>query len=101
MNDDTIARRASASAFDPSTVGGPDFKKRSLELCNQIQGAQLGDPANFGCIKNPSEVSSEYSWKGNYQMVCNRIGDTWGAWYPEMFGCPKYDPTAKFQGTMM
>jgi hypothetical protein len=101
MNDDTIARRASASAFDPSTVGGPDFKKRSLELCSQIQGAQLGDPANFGCIKNPSEVSSEYSWRGNYQMVCNRIGDTWGAWYPEMFGCPKYDPTAKFQGTMM
>lgn len=101
MNDDTIARRASASAFDPSTVGGPDYKKRSQELCNQVQSAQLGDPANFGCIKNPSEVSSEYSWKGNYEMVCNRIGDTWGGWYPEMFGCPKYDPTAKFKGAMM
>lgn len=101
MTDDTIARRASASAFDPGSVGGPDYKKRSQELCNQIQSAQLGDPANFGCIKNPSEVSSEYSWKGNYDMVCNRIGDTWGAWYPEMFGCKKHDPTAKFKGAMM
>jgi len=101
MNDDMIARRASASAFDPGSVGGPDYKKRSQELCNQVQGAQLGDPASFGCIKNPSEVSSEYSWKGNYEMVCNRIGDTWGGWYPEMFGCPKYDPTAKFKGAMM
>ena len=101
MNDSTIARRASASAFDPSTVGGPDYKKRSQELCNQIQAAQLGDPVSFGCIKNPSEVSSEYSWKGNFDMVCNRIGDTWGSWYPEMFGCPKYDPTAKFKGAMM
>jgi hypothetical protein len=101
MNDNTIAQRASASAFDPSTVGGPDYKKRSLDLCQQLQGAHLGDPANLGCIKNPAEVSADYSWKGNYKMVCNRIGDTWGAWYPEMFGCPKYDPTAKFQGNMM
>jgi hypothetical protein len=101
MNDDTIARRASASAFDPSTVGGPDFKKRALDLCSQVQAAQLGDPANFGCIKNPDAVGADYSWKGNFTMVCNRIGDTWGAWYPEMFGCPKYDPTAKFKGDMM
>lgn len=101
MNDATIAHRASASAFDPSSVGGPDYKKRAQELCRQIQGAQLGDPASFGCIHNPDEVGSSYSWKGNYQMVCNRVGDTWGGWYPEMFGCPKYDPSAKFQGTMM
>jgi hypothetical protein len=101
MTDDTIARRASASAFDESTVGGADYKKRALDLCRQVQGAQLGDPKSFGCIENPDAVSSSYSWKGNYQMVCNRIGDTWGAWYPEMFGCPKYDPAAKFRGTML
>lgn len=96
MNTDTIEHRGSASAFDPAAVGGPDYKKRSQDLCKQIQGAQLGDPTNFGCITNPDEVSSLYSWKGNYQMVCNRLGDTWGGWYPEMFGCPKPDPTAKF-----
>ena len=101
MTDDTIARRASSSAFDESTVGGPDYKKRALELCRQVQSAQLGDPKNFGCIENPDAVSSRYSWKGNYEMVCNRVGDTWGGWYPEMFGCPKHDPTAKFRGTML
>lgn len=96
MNDETIARRASASAFDPRAVGGPDYKPRVQELCRQVQSAQLGDPQQFGCISNPDAVSANYSWKGNYEMVCNRLGDTWGGWYPEMFGCPKYNPSEKF-----
>ncbi len=101
MTDDTIARRASSSAFDPAAVGGLDYKKRVQEMCKQIRSGQLGDPTSFGCIENPDAVSNSYSWKGNYQMVCNRLGDTWGSWYPEMFGCPKYDPTSKFKGTML
>jgi hypothetical protein len=96
MTDETIARRASSSAFDPAAVGGLDE-----EMCKQIRSAQLGDPTSFGCIENPDTVSSSYSWKGNYQMICNRLGDTWGSWYPEMFGCPKYDPTSKFKGTTL
>jgi hypothetical protein len=101
MTDDTIARRGSASAFDPVAVGGLDYKNRVQEICRQIRSGQIGEPDNFGCITNPDTVSSSYSWKGNYEMVCNRLGDTWGGWYPEMFGCPKYDPTAKFKGTML
>jgi len=101
MNTESIERRGSASAFDPAAVGGPDYKKRVQDLCKQIQGAQLGDPASFGCLPNPDEVSASYSWKGNYQMVCSRLGDTWGGWYPEMFGCPKPDPTAKFGISLM
>ena len=101
MNDDMIKRRGSASAFDDSLVGGADYKKRSQELCRQVRGANLGDPAQFGCIVNPDAVGPDYSWKGNFTMVCNRLGDTWGGWYPEMFGCPKYDPTQKFKATMM
>lgn len=97
MNDATIARRASASAFDPTTVGGADYKQRAADLCRQIKSAQLGDPAQFGCIAQPDTVGTDYSWKGNYQMVCNRLGYTWGAWYPEMFGCPKQDPTQHFK----
>ena len=96
MSDDNIQHRGSAASFDDSMVGGLDYKTRAQEMCRQIQAANLGDPANFGCIKNPDEVSAMYSWKGNYQMVCSRLGDTWGNWYPQMFGCPKVDPTAKF-----
>ena len=96
LTDQNIQHRASAASFDDSMVGGLDYKTRALEMCRQIQAANLGDPTNFGCIKNPDEVSASYSWKGNYQMVCSRLGDTWGNWYPQMFGCPKVDPTAKF-----
>jgi hypothetical protein len=48
MNDEQIKRRGSASAFDDSLVGGADYKKRSQELCRQVRGANLGDPAQFG-----------------------------------------------------
>ena len=96
MSDEHIQHRGSAASFDDSMVGGLNYKTRAMEMCRQIQAANLGDPANFGCIKNPDEVSASYSWKGNYQMVCSRLGDTWGNWYPQMFGCPKVDPTAKF-----
>jgi hypothetical protein len=97
--DSKIQHRGSAASFDDSVVGGLDYKTRALEMCRQIQAANLGDPANFGCIKNPNEVSASYSWKGNYETVCSRLGDTWGAWYPQMFGCPKVDATAKFLPT--
>jgi hypothetical protein len=96
MTDDNLQRRGSAASFDDSMVGGLDYKKCVMDMCRQIQSANLGDPAEFGCIKNPDEVSASYSWKGNYQMVCSRLGNTWGNWYPQMFGCPKVDPTAKF-----
>lgn len=96
MNNDTIRSRGSASAFDESVVGGADYKQRVKELCRQIRSADIGDPESFGCIENQDSVSSSYSWKGNYTMVCNRLGDTWGSWYPEMFGCPKTNPQSKF-----
>jgi hypothetical protein len=96
MNTDQIARRPSAASFDGSAVGGPDYKTRALELCRQVKSAQLGDANSFGCVSNPDAVGPNYSWKGNFTMVCNRLGDSWGRSYPEQFGCPKYDPTAKF-----
>jgi hypothetical protein len=94
-DDASLAQRASASAFDPSTVGGPNWKKRAQDLCEQVSSAGLAPPGNFGCIDEDTTVSKDYSWKGNYNMVCNRLGDTWGGWYPEMMGCPP--PTNKFQ----
>lgn len=81
--------RGSSSAFDTSLVGGLDYKERAKNLCQQIEGASIGDPREFGCIKDQNSVSSSYSWKGNFEMVCSRLGNTWGGWYPEMLGCPK------------
>ncbi len=95
MNDDQIRHRASAASFIPA-AGGPDYKQRALDLCRQVKSAQLGGTKTFGCIENPDEVGPSYDWKGNFTMVCNRLGDSWGSAYPAQFGCPPYDPTAKF-----
>lgn len=82
-------KRVSAASFDHESVVGHDYKKKATFLCSQIQNADLGDPVDFGCIKNPeTDVSPDYSWRGNYKMVCSRLGRIWGGWYPEMFGCP-------------
>ena len=89
MTNEAIRGRAAAASFNPTQVGGPDYFKKSQFLCNQISDAGLGDPSEFGCIDSKVVVSPEYSWKGNYLMVCNRLGHIWGGWYPEMFGCPK------------
>ena len=83
------SKRASNASFDNESIKGVDYRKKADFLCNQIKNADLGDPADFGCIKNPeTDVSPDYSWRGNYKMVCNRLGRIWGGWYPEMFGCP-------------
>ena len=88
MTTDAIVHRASNASYT-DTASGPDYKQRALFLCKQIRGAELGDPKEFGCIADPEhDVGPDYSWRGNYKMVCNRLGSAWGGWYPEMFGCP-------------
>lgn len=87
MTDEQIQHRGSAAAFNTGVVGGLDYQKRAMDLCRQIRSAGLGDPTDFGCITNPGEVSQTYSWRGNFKMVCDRLGDTWGSGYPEMMGC--------------
>lgn len=94
--DNMIKHRGSYASFDTDKVGGLDYKSRVQDMCQQIQASGLGNAENFGCIKDPKTVSASYSWKGNYQMVCSRLADTWGAWYPQMYGCPAVDPTKKF-----
>lgn len=92
MSDEEIQQRGSRLTFDPTKVGQPDYKKNVKFLCSQIKDAGLGDPKQFGCIDNQEyDVGPDYSWRGNYKMVCSRLGNTWGSWYPEMFGCPKPD----------
>jgi hypothetical protein len=83
----TIQNRASNASFK-DVIHTSDYKGRVKFLCSQIQGSGLGDPKEFGCT-DPAVVGPDYSWHGNYKMVCSRLGHTWGDWYPEMFGCPR------------
>ena len=98
LSDEQIARRGSSATFDESTVGGLDYKVRAVEMCRQLKSV-YGDTKTFGCITDPESVSADYSWRGNYMSVCNRVGDIWGSDEGEKYGCPPYDPAAKFRQT--
>lgn len=91
-----IATRGSAASFDERTVGGYDYRSRTLEICRQIK-AEYGDNSTFGCIADPRNVSADFSWKGNYLSICNRLGDVWGSQAGEKYGCPTFDPNRKFR----
>jgi hypothetical protein len=102
MSDEAIKRRASGSQpIASDSAGGLDHKQRTIELCNQIRSSGLGDPKDFGCIADPSQVGASYSWKGAHKMVCSRLGHTWGGFYPEMMGCGKYDAVVGFDGSAL
>jgi len=101
MTDEQIKRRASSGTASYGGVGGADYKTRTADLCRSIGASGLGDPKDFGCVANPDELSPTYSWKGAHKMICNRLGDTWGASYPEQFGCGPYDPTARFSSQIL
>ena len=82
-------KRASAaySAYNADgAAGGPDYKSMLTNLCTQVSKSGL-DMGDIGCT-NVQNVSPDYGYKGTYLMVCNRLKDTWGGNYPQMFGCP-------------
>ena len=101
MTDEQIKHRASSGVSSYGDVGGADYKTRTADLCRSIGASGLGDPKQFGCVANTNELSPTYSWKGAHKMICNRLGDTWGASYPEQFGCGPYDPTARFTSQIL
>ena len=86
---DSYKKRASAAyaAYATTdTAGGPDYKSMLQNLCTQVSKSGL-DMGDIGCI-NVQNVRPDYGYKGTYLMVCNRLKDTWGGNYPQMFGCP-------------
>jgi hypothetical protein len=74
----------SAYAFNDSTA--PDYKDKLVNLCANVTKSGL-DMGNIGCT-NIGNVGPDYGYKGAYLMICNRLEDTWGGSYPQMFGCP-------------
>lgn len=96
LTDEQIQQRGSASTFDERLVGGLDYKARAKDVCRQLK-EEHGNSRDFGCIDDQNSVGADYSWRGNFQMICNRIGDMWGADEGGKYGCPPYDPNTKFR----
>jgi len=96
LTDEQIQARGSASAFDERTVGGLDYRARAKDVCRQLK-EEYGNSREFGCIEDQTSVGADYSWRGNIQMICNRIGDMWGSDAGDKYGCPPFNPNAKFR----
>ena len=87
-NSDSYKSRASAaySAYSSGDSSGADYKSMLQNLCAQVQKSGL-DIGDVGCT-NLQNVPPDFGYKGTYLQVCNRLKDTWGGAYPQMFGCP-------------
>jgi len=98
QTDDNIIKRGSGTyaLYNYADVTGPDYKVKLTNLCSQITSSGLGTGEDLGCLKDLSMVGNDYGWKGAYSMVCNRLQNTWGSAYPQMFGCPVNDMTDRY-----
>jgi len=98
QTDDNIIKRGSGTyaLYNYADVTGPDYKAKLTNLCSQITSSGLGTGEDLGCLKDLSMVGNDYGWKGAYSMICNRLQNTWGSAYPQMFGCPVSDMTDRY-----
>jgi hypothetical protein len=68
----------------PATL---DWKKKSAEICDQIKKREM-DPYEFGCMKDTTVVSDNFSYRGYAKMICARLGTNYDPSIPELCGCP-------------
>jgi hypothetical protein len=68
----------------PATL---DWKQKSAEICDQIKKREM-DPYEFGCMKDTTTVSENFSYRGYAKMICARLGTNYDPSIPELCGCP-------------
>jgi hypothetical protein len=66
---------------------GYDWKGMARSLAQNIRRMSL-NPADFGCIAPGTQVSPDFSWRGNCKMVCSRLATHYDPGMPEQIGCP-------------
>lgn len=64
-----------------------DWKQKSAEICDQIKKREM-DPYDFGCMKDTTVVSDNFSYRGYAKMICSRLGTHYDPSIPELCGCP-------------
>jgi hypothetical protein len=43
---------------------------------------------DFGCMKDTSAVSENFSYRGYAKMICSRLATNYDPSIPELCGCP-------------
>ena len=82
---DTTNTRSDVSS--PTYKGGFNWKEKAKQLYSALQRMSL-DPGDFGALAPGTQVSPDYSWRGNARMVCTRAATHSDPALPEQIGCP-------------
>jgi hypothetical protein len=64
-----------------------DWKQKASEICEQIKKREM-DPYEFGCMKDTTVVSDNFSYRGYAKMICSRLATNYDPSIPELCGCP-------------
>jgi hypothetical protein len=75
---------ATASSGAPTKF---DWKDKSKFICEQIQKREM-DPYEYGCMKDTTVVSDNFSYRGYAKMICSRLATNYDPSIPELCGCP-------------
>ena len=87
---DTASAAADTNAPNTDTTGrasGLDWKDRSSSICDQITKRGMNS-YDFGCMKDTSAVSENFSYRGYAKMICSRLATNYDPSIPELCGCP-------------
>lgn len=68
-------------------ASGLDWKDRSASICDQITKRGM-NAYDFGCMKDTSTVSENFSYRGYAKMICSRLATNYDPSIPELCGCP-------------
>jgi hypothetical protein len=66
---------------------GFNWKDKCRQLYESLQRMGL-DPGDFGCLAPGTQVSADFSWRGNAKMICTRAATHSDPGVPEQIGCP-------------
>ena len=64
-----------------------DWKQKAVEICDQVKKREM-DPYEFGCMKDTTTVSENFSYRGYAKMICSRLATNYDPSIPELCGCP-------------
>jgi len=68
-------------------TAGFNWKDKCKQLYDALKRMSL-DPGDFGCLAPGTQVSPDFSWRGNAKMICTRAATHSDPGLPEQIGCP-------------
>ncbi len=86
---DPISQHSSYASTEPTftSTAGFNWKDKCKQLYDALRRMSL-DPGDFGCLAPGTQVSPDFSWRGNAKMICTRAATHSDPGLPEQIGCP-------------